>query len=205
MGTDMKSTRAYTMRVRADRVQQTRERILDAVVSLAGDRPLARCTLPAIAERAGVSVQTVLRAYGTRDDLFAAARERATAHVLAERRIDPDDVPATVAALVDHYEARGDGVLLLVGQERWEPLAAEITAGGRRLHREWVARTFAHTLGRLPVDRRERAVDLLVAATDLSVWKLWRRDAGRTRDETLERMLALVASVTRQLDPDTAH
>ena len=81
-----------------------------------------------------------------------------------------------------------------------EPLAAQVTTAGKRLHREWVVTVFARALDPLPAARRDEAVDLLVAATDVSAWKLWRRDAGRTRDETLARMLALAASVIDRLD-----
>lgn len=196
----MKTTRNYTMRARAEQAEQTRLRIIDATVALGGERPLAACTLPAIAERAQVSVQTVLRAFGSRDALFRQVLARTSAEVVAERTADPDDVPASIAALVDHYEARGDTVLLLLGQEAWEPLAAQVTTPGKRVHREWVGTVFARAVERLPEARRDEAVDLLVAATDVSTWKLWRRDAGRTRDETLARMLALVASVTDRLD-----
>lgn len=196
----MKTTRTYTMRARAEQAEQTRLRIIRATVALGGERPLAACTLPAIAERAEVSVQTVLRVFGSRDALFREVLDRTSAEVVAERTADPDDVPASIAALVDHYESRGDTVLLLLGQEAWEPLAAQVTGPGRRLHREWVRTVFAHALEPLPEIRRDEAVDLLVAATDVSAWKLWRRDAGRTRDETLARMLALVASVADRLD-----
>ncbi|HEX6955915.1 MAG TPA: TetR/AcrR family transcriptional regulator [Agromyces sp.] len=196
----MKTTRTYTMRARAEQAEQTRVRIVRATTALGGERPLAACTLPAIAERAEVSVQTVLRIFGSRDALFREVLDRTSAEVVAERTADPDDVPASIAALVDHYESRGDTVLLLLGQEAWEPLAAQVTEPGRRLHRDWVRTVFAHALGPLPEARREEAVDLLVAATDVSAWKLWRRDAGRSRDETLARMLALVASVTDRLD-----
>ena len=195
----MKTTRSYTMRVRAEQAEQTRLRIIRATVELGGSRPLAACTLPAIAERADVSVQTVLRIFGSRDALFDEVRERTSAEVVAERTADPDDVPASLAALVDHYELRGDTVLLLLGQESWEPVAAEITSRGKRLHRDWVEVVFARALDPLPQPRRAEATDLLVAATDVSAWKLWRRDLGRSRDETLSRMRELVTSVTRHL------
>jgi AcrR family transcriptional regulator len=202
MGGVMKTTRTYTMRARAEQAEQTRLRIVRATVGLGGERPLAACTLPAIAERAEVSVQTVLRIFGSRDALFREVLERTSAEVVAERTADPDDVPASIAALVDHYERRGDTVLLLLGQEAWEPLAAQVTTPGKRLHREWVGVVFARSLDPLDDAGRERATDLLVAATDVSAWKLWRRDLGRTRDDTLDRMLALAASVTARLDPD---
>jgi AcrR family transcriptional regulator len=189
----MKTTRTYTMRARAEQAERTRTRILDAVVELGGERPLVACTLPAIAERADVSVQTVLRIFGSRDDLFEATLEHTQADVVAERLADPDDVPASLAALVDHYELRGDTVLLLRGQESWEPFAARVTERGRRIHREWVTAVFDRALEPLPGPRRTAATDLLVAATDVSAWKLWRRDLGRSRDEALARMVELTS------------
>jgi len=201
----MKTTRTYTMRARAQQADRTRARILEAAVALAGERPLAACTLPAVVERAGVSVQTVLRIFGSRDGLFEAARVHSETAVLAERHADPDDVEASLASLADHYELRGDAALLLLGQESWEPFAARITASGKRLHRDWVARVFARTLDRLSGDRRDEGLDLLVAATDVTTWKLWRHDRALGHDESLARMRELVASVCARLDPDTPH
>jgi AcrR family transcriptional regulator len=203
MGIVMKTTRTYTMRARAEQAEQTRARIIRATVALGGERPLAACTLPAIAERAEVSVQTVLRIFGSRDGLFREVLEHTSAEVAAERTADPDDPAGSLASLVDHYEHRGDTVLLLLGQEEWEPVAAEITRRGKRMHRDWIEAVFARTLGTLDAVGRETATDLLVAATDVTAWKIWRRDPGRTRDDTLDRMLALVASVIDRIDPDT--
>lgn len=205
MGIVMKTTRNYTMRARAEQVERTRARILHAVIDLAGERPLAACTLPAIADRAEVSVQTVLRVFGSRDGLFSQAIERTSVDVLAERLADPDDVPASLAALVDQYDLRGDLVLLLLGQESWEPVAAAAVSRGKTAHREWVGTVFGRALGPLAPAARERAADLLVVATDVFAWKLWRRDLGRTRDETLDRMLALATSVTARLEADVAR
>jgi AcrR family transcriptional regulator len=197
----MKTTpRSYTMRTRAEQAGRTRDRILDAALTLVGERPLVACTLPAIADRAGVSVQTVLRGFGSRDGLLEAARERSLPEVLAERHVDPGDRRGTITALVDHYETRGDLVLLLLAQESWEPFAARVTTVGKQLHREWVQSAFADVLEALSGAVRTEAVDLLVAATDISAWKIWRRDLGRSRNETIERMLRLAASVTERIE-----
>src|SRR6187200_2457439 len=75
--TDMKTTRKYTMGARAQAVDATRRRIVDALIALAGERPFAEVTLDTIAARAGVSVQTVLRQFGSRDGLFAEAMDAA--------------------------------------------------------------------------------------------------------------------------------
>lgn len=194
------TTRTYTMRARAEQAGRTRDRILDAAIGLSAERPLAACTLPAIADRARVSVQTVLRVFGSRDGLLEAARERTLAEVLAERPADPADRRGSITALADHYEVRGDAVLLLLAQETWEPFAGRVTATGKRIHREWVEAAFADVLGGVSGAAHAEAVDLLVAATDLSVWKIWRRDLGRSRDETIDRMLQLAASVTERIE-----
>lgn len=192
----MKTTRTYTMRARAEQAQQTRDRILDAVLSLVDEVPLAACTLPAIADRAEVSVQTVLRVFGSREGLSEAALERRLPAVLAERPADPNDRRRSIEALIDHYESRGDGALLLLGQETWEPIAARVTTVGKRVHREWVEAVFADVVAASDAASRIELVDLLVAATDVYAWKLWRRDAGRSRSETVDRMLRLTASIT---------
>ncbi|WP_448809511.1 TetR/AcrR family transcriptional regulator [Agromyces bauzanensis] len=193
------TTRSYTMRTRAEQVQATRDRILDATIALGGERPLGACTLPAVADRAGVSVQTVLRAFRSRDGLLEAAIQHSLTAVRAERPADPRNLRGSIEALVDHYELRGDGTLLLLGQESWEPFAARATSVGKRFHRDWVEAVFADAIDASDRASRVELVDLLVAATDVSTWKLWRRDAGRSRNETVDRMLRLATSVTEHL------
>ncbi|WP_187270659.1 TetR/AcrR family transcriptional regulator [Lacisediminihabitans profunda] len=189
----MKSTRPYEMRARADAAAQTRERIMAAAIELANEKPINALVLPDVATRAEVSVQTVLRLFGSRDGLLDAATESALESVRAERDVAPGDVAAAVGTLFDHYEVRGDGVLLLLGQERWEPRAAEITSAGRLLHREWVEGVFAPFLAR--DGERDATVDLLVAASDVYTWKLWRRDRCLSRPDAEARMLRLIGNI----------
>lgn len=193
------SRRGYDMTVRAALAARTRTRILEAVIALTGETPLTAVTLPRVAERADVTVQTVLRNFGSRDGLFRSGLEYASARVVAERTVDPDDLDASLAALVDHYERTSTMMLLLLGQESWEPMAAEITTGGKALHREWVLQVFAHSLRPLAARERTEAVDLLVVATDLYTYKLLRLDRGLTRDQTLRRMRRLTTAVLQTL------
>jgi AcrR family transcriptional regulator len=191
---NMKSdTRTYRMTARAAAVEQTRERILDAVVSLHLARPASAISLADIAERADVSVQTVLRHFGSRDGLLEAALERGSAEVEDERRVPQGDVVAAVRAVVEHYEHRGDWVLMLLAQEGSEPFAAQVTRHGRATHRRWVTDTFDPLLP--DGERRDEAVDLLVVATDVYTWKLLRRDRGLSARATGRRMEALVRAV----------
>ena len=191
----MKSpARPYRMTARARGVEETRTRVLDATVALHEERLAADISLADVAERAGVSVQTVLRHFGSRDGLVEAALAHGVEAVEDERRVDPGDVATAVASVVAHYERRGDGVLLLLGQEGSEPLARTVTDRGRAMHRAWVEDSFGPLL---PTARAERAqaVDLLVVATDVYTWKLLRRDGGHSVRRTRARMEALVRAV----------
>ncbi|MFC5178567.1 TetR/AcrR family transcriptional regulator [Nocardioides taihuensis] len=195
----MNSTRTYTMTARARSVEQTRTRILDATFALHSERLAGDIALDDVAERAGVSVQTVLRHFGNRDGLVRATVEHARTRVVEERQAPVGDVRAAVRVIVDHYERRGEGVLVLLAQEGTEGFVREITDRGRQLHREWVAAVFAPYLpgaGDSAADPDGGALlDLLVVATDVYTWKLLRRDRGLTRADTEARMLRLVEAL----------
>lgn len=195
----VETTRRYTMTSRARSVQATRDRIVEACISLHGERPVANISLEDIAARAGVSVQTVLRHFGSRAGLVEASFERAQQAVAAERRTPVGDVAAAVRTIVDHYEQRGDQVLLMLGQERQEELMRRVTEHGRALHRAWVAEVFGPSLAGL--DGRLEMTDLLVVATDVYTWKLLRRDRGLSRQHTEHRMRRLVDAVLSSKPP----
>ena len=193
----MKRTRSYVMTARADSVALTRERILRAAIELANQGPLAAISLAAVAADAEVSVQTVLRQFGSRDGLIDAAVEVAHQQIATERTVPSGDMPAAISALVDSYEAGGDSTILLLGQEPSDPRAVQIATGGRAFHRAWVEDVFAHLLGKAGPEREEM-IDMLVIATDVYTWKLLRRDRGLTRDVVQERMVKLAEAVVEE-------
>ena len=126
----MKTTRKYTMGARGEAVEETRRRIIGALVALAGERPFPEITLDAIAELASVSVKTVLRQFGSRDGLFSEAMEVAMSEAVDERRPPRGDVPAAVRVVVDHYERRGRTPLLMLAQEDHDDVARRATDRG---------------------------------------------------------------------------
>ena len=185
--------RRYRQVARATSAEATADRILDAAIALFWESPATSASLEAVADRAGVSVQTVIRRFGGRDGLFAAAVARESARVGAER--DPGSVRSTAGAirqLVDHYEARGDAVIRLLAEETRIPALAEVAEGGRRFHRDWCAAVFASALDPLGRSVRERRLAQLVAVCDVYTWKLLRRDSGLSRRATEQAMLELV-------------
>jgi AcrR family transcriptional regulator len=191
-GVAMKTTRSYSMTARARSTEQTRSRILRATIDLHLERSASTIGLDDIADRAEVSVQTVLRHFGSRDALVAAATEQAQQEVREERTTPVGDVAAAIEVVLGHYEARGDAVLVLLAQEDTEAFARSITEGGRELHRTWVAEAFAPYLTE---DADDSLLDLLVVATDVYTWKLLRRDRGLSRASTSARITRLVAAL----------
>jgi AcrR family transcriptional regulator len=176
--------RRYRMVARAASVAATGERILDAAVELFWELP-GEVSLDEVARRAGVTVQTVIRRFGGREGLFAAAAEREVERVRAQRDEAPaGDVAGAVRVLVDHYEALGHRVLRLLAEEERVPRLRELAEQGRTYHRDWCARVFAFALeGRAGVERRRRLAQL-VAVCDVYTWKLLRRDARLSRRQT---------------------
>jgi AcrR family transcriptional regulator len=191
----MRPERPYSMTNRAIAAAQTRDRILQSVLELATEKLTVEIVLADVAARAGVTVQTILRRFGSRDGLFDEAVTFANAEVIAERTAPVGDVPEAVRVIVDHYEIRGDWVLALLGQETSNERIRSITVPGKELHRRWVQTVFEPQLARLDDDARSMTTDLLVVATDVYAWKLLRRDAGRTRDQTELSMRHLVEAI----------
>jgi AcrR family transcriptional regulator len=173
------------MVARADSAAATGERILDAAVEVFWELPSDQVSLDEVARRAGVTVQTVIRRFGGRDGLFAAAAEREAERVRRQRDQAPvGDCRGAVRVLLDHYEGLGDRVLRLLAEEARVPGLREVADRGRVLHREWCARVFGPALeGHARVERRRRLAQL-VAICDVYTWKLLRRDAGLSRRQT---------------------
>src|SRR5262252_6664300 len=70
--TDKSKRRAYRSPLRDERVIQTRERILDALVQVLARNGIAELSIPLVAREAKVSIPSVYRYFPTKRDLFAA-------------------------------------------------------------------------------------------------------------------------------------
>jgi AcrR family transcriptional regulator len=187
------SPRPYRQTVRAETAARTRLAIMRAAVALWRERDWEQVTLAAIAGRAEVTVQTVLRRFGSKDGVVEAClAERAAGVEEVRDRARVGDVGSAVEALLAHYERDGDAVLRTLNFESRSPAARHIVDHGRAEHRAWCARVFAPYLPSPRAKTYRARLDAFVAATDLYVWKLLRRDLGRTRSETRDAMATLL-------------
>jgi len=182
---DALSKRPYRMRARAEAAAETGRRILEAVIELHRERFFDQVSLEAIAERAGVTVQTVIRRFGNKERLIEAAAEEGKRQVIRQRDQAPvGDIDGAVKNLVDHYEEWGQSALRLLAQEERVAAFRSVTDVGRAFHYEWVERTFAPLLAKRTGMVRRRLLAELVAICDVYFWKLLRRDLGLSREQT---------------------
>ena len=190
------STRQYRMEARASAAAATAERILDATVEVFWERQGDQLSLEEVARRAEVTVRTVIRRFGGKQGLFAAAVDRETDRVRRERdRAPVGDATAAVRLLLDSYELTGDRMVAVLAEEQRVPALAVVVDRGRALHRDWCARVFAPALaGRTGVGRA-RLLAQLVAVCDVYTWKLMRRDAALSRRQTELAMLELLTPI----------
>lgn len=191
----MKTTRTYNQTSRAAAAEETRQRILRAAFTLQAERLTSEISLDDVAGRAGVSVQTILRRFGSRDGLIEQSVTFVNDEIADERRTPVGDVPAAIQVLLDHYETRGDFALLMLAQESSYEHVRQMSEAGKGTHRAWVAEVFDPYLEGLSPAAKEEFVDLLVVATDVYTWKLMRRDRGHSRSLTERRMNTLVTAL----------
>ena len=194
------SRRPYRMTARAEAAAATAQRILESVIDLHSERFHDQITLEDIAARAGVTVQTVLRRFGSKEHLLDAAAAMVSEQVVRQRQQAPvGDVAGAVDNLVTHYEERGRTVLRLLAQEERVTQFQPILEQGRHLHYDWVTTTFGPFLDR--ARDRERLHAQLIALLDVYVWKVLRLDLGL---EPADVRTALIGMVDALVDEETA-
>ncbi len=182
--------RPYRQTARAAAAAATRERILEVATEHFLARYYDDVTLVAVAKEAGVSQQTVINHFASKEGLLEAVAEQ----------LDPEHSRKTgladpVANVVEDYEPFGDAVIRMLALEERVPALAPFLAQGRAGHRSWVARAFADQLPDPTDAGYEQALNLHVTATDIYTWKLLRRDMGLSQEQTIDHMRALIAAL----------
>lgn len=191
-------TRKYVLRQRAEAVEATRQRILEAAIDLHTTVGPARTTVSAIAEQAGIERQTYYRHFP--DD---RALLRACSGLYMQRNPLPDAqawraIPDPhqrlrhgLAELYRYYEANAPLLANVLRDAEVHPLTREITATALRPMGA-LREALAEGLG--GGDRVRALVEL---ALGFHTWRSLVRHSRLSRDAAVELMAALVACARR--------
>lgn len=181
------------MRARADAVEATRARLIQAGLEAFGAHAYDDVTIAAVAAAAGVSHQTLLNHFGSKEGLYLALVDSVGDEIAQLRSTAVEgDMESIVGALMDQYERFGDGNARAATLNERIPAVAAMLERARGYHQEWLAAMFADRLPVTGAARRE-ALAALHAATDVFTWRLLRRDLGLSRQ-------AAADVITRLLD-----
>jgi AcrR family transcriptional regulator len=195
-------TRNYRMQARAQGVQRTRERILGAARRRFLEMSYDEIRLADVAAEAGVTQQTLLNHFTSKEGLALAVVEMLEPEIAALRGpVPPGDVAGFVRGMMRQYEVLGDANVRLAAVAERIPALSGGLDHARAHHSAWLEETFG---GQLPDGARERrrALAALYAVTDVGTWKLLRRDLGHSRAETTTVLEHLVrAALATTPDP----
>lgn len=174
----------------------TRQRVLEVALEAFTQRWYDEVTLRGIAAEARVALQTVTNHFPSKEALFGAAiTEWGDRIAHARWSVEPDDVDAAVAVLVDDYERTGETALRFLALEDRVPAVAEPLARGRAGHQRWVEEVFPAALTGLRGRSRTVRRAQLVVVTDVYSWRLLRRDKGLSPAETKRAFAEMVRAL----------
>lgn len=198
----MKSkTRKYDGSKRKAQAEARRAQILKCAAQMLADATNDEFRLEDVAQAAGVSVQTILRAFGSKDGLVVATLETEAPDGVdfsAFANIEVDDVETFVRTVFSVYDKIGDLVIRALAEEHRSPVFHKSLDVGRAYHIEWVSQVFAPYLGRRPPKERIVLFRALMAATDIYIWKILRRDEALSLEETIAAVTFTIKSLIQE-------
>lgn len=192
--------REYRSALREEQAEATRLRILDAAVRVLA-RGAASASVPAIAREAGVSVPTVYRHFGTKEELFAALYPHMVYRAASVEFDQPGSIDDFGRGLRAHF-----GRLDSLDEVSRAALSSPAAEEARRAN---MPRRIALTRG--IVDRitapgrgidRDRLTRLLTVLTGTAAFRTWRDHLDSSVDEVVAdiewAIRALVSASTRE-------
>lgn len=192
--------RSYDSSRRREQAEETRRRVLEAAAETFRERGWEGTSIAAIAERAGVSEETVYARFRTKRALLGAAVERAVRGD-DSRPVPEQDAPRAVA-VADDLDER---IRLFAGDvsarlERAAPLVAAVAAASRS------EPELAELLDRLHATRRKNlavfasgdALDTVWALTSPELYELLRRQRDWSQKRYRDWLVDMLGLVLRQ-------
>jgi AcrR family transcriptional regulator len=189
---NIESSRTYTKVARAEAEEQTRAALIAAADEAFLSGPWERASLESIAQSAGLTKQTLLRHFGSKDGLLEQTLRLAMGQVEKQRLSAPmDDIPGAVDNLRDHYEERGGRAMRSTNLDVGGPLA-ELAQISRQFHYDWIEHAFGRWLAPASSAERARLRGALIAICDVQSWWILAHDLGLSRAEVRATLILCI-------------
>lgn len=188
--------RPYKQVARAQAQERTRDALLDSATDEFFEGNWLKSSLESLSARAGVTKQTLLRHFGSKDGLLAQAMMRGAAQIRDQRWGAPrGDIAGAVDNLLDHYEEWGERAMRIGAWQRGPAVLAMFSQVARQVHYDWVEYAFEPWLEPLSGQARARRRAALIALCDLQTWWIFSHDLELPRSEVRAILVDLVERV----------
>jgi AcrR family transcriptional regulator len=184
--TPRRRRRAYSSALREEQAEETRVRILDALVRTMA-RGVADLTIPAVADEAGVSIATVYRHFGSKRELLSALGP----YVLERTRLMPGAPPTDLdelRALARDIYRRHDDMDLTIRAAMASDLGGEIRREFMPERLAMMRRAVGGTAPDLDDETGDRLAVLLVLLFSSAVMRAMKDYFDLTGDDAADRV-----------------
>jgi AcrR family transcriptional regulator len=191
-------TREYKQVERAKARERTREALIEAATAVFFEGNWLKTSLDSLSRTAGVTRQTLLRHFGSKEGLLLQSVMHGVAQALNQRWSTPTtDIAGVVDNLLDHYEEWGERSVHLGSWQRGPSVLAPFSNAARQIHHDWVEHVFSYWLDPFDKQARARRRAALIVLCDVQTWWILSNDLGLPRKEVrailtdlIERALA---------------
>ena len=181
-------TRTYRQSRRQEQVQERRRQIIWAVGALMVRGSFDDVTLQGVADEAGVSLKTVTRQFGTKEQLLQAAMDDARGDEESRRAVSTSDPAQVAQVLAARYDEMAEMIYRMGDAELRYDWLGEWVQMARESHLSWLEQTFARWLPESLPERRDRLMCLFAATEVRSWWAIRHRfDCDATTAERIMR------------------
>jgi AcrR family transcriptional regulator len=194
----MSAMRAYNSPLRAEQLEQTRQRIFEAVSDVLADDTVQELTIPLIARRARVAVRTVYRHFPTREALFDAWGDWADENLRLLMHSYPETLEGLREFTPSLFQAYDDNELLVRALLN-SSAALELRRRTRRRRRRQAERALEEVTAALSPDDRRRAVAVIYLLISAPAWQAMREQSGLPGAEAGEAAAWAVGVLTDEL------
>lgn len=187
--------RSYAQTARRDQTESRRRQMIDAVFALMDRGSFGAVTLQGVADEAGVSLRTVTRHFGSKEELLRLSMAEAREAEETNREVPVGDIDAVCRVLADRYETMAEYIYRMGDVELTYSWLSEWVQMARRSHLEWLAEAFAPWLPPEGPQRDDRLM-CLFSATEVRSWWAIRQRFGYSVERARSVMQHQIEALT---------